>query len=164
MPVAAQISPVAAPRPESDDARAFAFDAVLADGYRQSVDFGLAGVPPLVVDEPAPLGELAGPNPARVLGAALASCLGASLLFCLRRARIDVRGLHTHVEGEMARNERGRLRIGAVRVRLEPVVPAEDQPRMARCLEVFEDFCVVTASVRPAVRVDVEVVPVAPPA
>ena len=46
-----------------------------------------------------------------------------------------------------------------VRVRLEPVVPAAQHERMARCLEVFEDFCIVTASVRQAVDVRVEVVP-----
>ena len=145
-----------------DETRDFAFDIDLMEGYRQRVDFGLPGVAPLDVDEPPPLGTLAGPNPARLLGAALASCLGASLLFCLGRAHIDVLGLHTRVEGTMQRNERGRLRIGEIRVRLEPVVPVEQQPRMARCLEVFEDFCVVTASVRPAIAVDVQVTPVAP--
>ena len=146
-----------------DDDRSFAFDIDRVDDYRQRVSFGLAGVPPLDVDEPPPLGAFAGPNPARLLGAALASCLGASLLFCLGRARIAVHGLHTHVEGSTTRNERGRLRIGEIRVRLTPVVADADRPRMARCVEVFEDFCVVTASVRAGVAVHVEVTPVAPP-
>lgn len=146
----------------ADETRGFALDVDLIDAYRQRVDFGLPGVPPLDVDEPPPLGALAGPNPARVLGAALASCLGASLLFCLRRARIEVHGLHTHVAGTVARNERGRLRIGRIQIRLEPAVAPEDLPRMARCLELFEDFCVVTASVRPGVPVDVQVAPVVP--
>lgn len=149
-------------RPIDDEARGFSFDVDLMDGYRQRVDFGLPGVAPLDIDEPPPLGELAGPNPARVLGAALASCLGASLRFCLGRAHVTVHGLHTRVEGTITRNERGRLRVGTIRVRLEPVVAVEDQPRMARCIEVFEDFCVVTASVRPSVTVEVQVVPVAP--
>ncbi|HEX6059002.1 MAG TPA: OsmC family protein [Gemmatimonadaceae bacterium] len=137
----------------------FTLELSLGEGYAQTVDFGLPGVPALVVDEPEPLGASSGPNPARVLGAALGSCLGASLLFCLRKARIDVLGLRTHVSGATARNERGRLRIQRVDVRLEPVVPAEQQPRMARCLEIFEDFCVVTGSVREGVDVRVEVVP-----
>jgi organic hydroperoxide reductase OsmC/OhrA len=140
----------------------FAFDVDLIDAYRQRVDFALPGVAPLDVDEPPPLGASGGPNPARLLGAAVASCLGASLLFCLGRARIAVRGLHTHVDVTMTRNARGRLRVGRIRVRLEPAVAEEDQPRVARCAEVFEEFCVVTASVRPGVPVDVDVVPVAP--
>ena len=147
--------PVAAPEAERD----FALTLDLHDGYRQAVDFALPGVAALEVDEPAPLGEGHGPNPARLLGAALGSCLGASLLFCLRKARIDVHGLHTSVKGSIVRNAAGRLRIGRVDVHLEPVVPAEQHERMARCLGVFEDFCIVTASVRAGVDVNVEVVP-----
>ena len=142
----------------------FALEIDLQHDYLQVADFGLPGATTLQVDEPPPLGTFAGPNPARVLGAALGSCLGASLLFCLRKARLDVSALHTTVHGAMARNERGRLRIGTMTVRLEPTLPAEQHARMARCLEVFEDFCVVTASVRPAIDVRVEVIPREPAA
>ena len=131
------------------------------DGYQQVADFDLPGVAPLVVDEPPPLGAGSGPNPSRLLGTALGSCLGASLLFCLRKARIDVQGLRTTVKGVLGRNERGRLRIRRIAVRLEPVIPAAQHDRIARCIEIFEDFCVVTASVRPTIDVQVEVVPVA---
>ena len=146
------------------DEREFSLSLDLELGYLQTVDFELDGVPTLSVDEPPPLGGGDGPNPARLLGAALGSCLGASLLFCLRKARIPVEGMHTAVRGTLERNERGRLRVAAVRVRLEPVVPAAQHERMARCLEVFEDFCVVTASVRPAIDVRVEVIPREPAA
>ena len=137
----------------------FTLELSLRDGYVQAVDFGLPGVEPFVVDEPPPLGESRGPNPARVLGAAVGSCLGASLLFCLRKARIDVLGLRSQVTGTTARNERGRLRVQRIDVRLEPFVPADQHERMSRCLEIFEDFCVVTGAVRQGVDVRVEVVP-----
>jgi organic hydroperoxide reductase OsmC/OhrA len=129
------------------------------DGYEQIARFDLESASPLIIDEPAPLGGGAAPNPARLLGAAIGSCLGASLLFCLRKARIDVRGVHTTVHGSLVRNERGRLRVGRVAVRLEPMVPAEQHDRIPRCVEVFEDFCIVTASVRQGIDVEVEVVP-----
>jgi organic hydroperoxide reductase OsmC/OhrA len=147
------------PRGEEEGSFTLALDA--AEGYVQTVDFDLPGVPSVVVDEPEPLGAGAGPNPARLLGAALGSCLGASLLFCLRKARLDVAGLYTVVRGTLVRNERGRLRIGGVSVRLEPRLPAAQHARVPRCVELFEDFCVVTGSVRPAIDVQVEVVPVA---
>lgn len=137
----------------------FAFRMDLQDGYRFLVHFDQEGVPPLLLDEPAPLGEGAGPNAARVLAAAVGNCLSASALYCLRRARIDVHDMRTTVSGSLERNDAGRLRVKAIRVRIEPVVDQSEQPRMRRCLELFEDFCVVTQSVRRGIDVDVEVQP-----
>ena len=151
---------VASPAPV-DAEHGFSLVLRLREHYVQVVDFDLTAVTPLVVDEPTPLGWEQGPNPARLLGAAMGSCLGASLLFCLRKARIDVRDLRTTVEGTMVRNERGRLRVGSVRVHLHPTVAEADRERMARCLGLFEDFCVVTESVRHGIDVTVDVAPTA---
>jgi uncharacterized OsmC-like protein len=131
----------------------------LHDDYMQIADFAIDGVSPVAIDEPPPLGKDRGPNPARLLGAAIGGCLGASLLFCLRRARVDVTDLRTVVEGTMVRNEAGRLRIGEIKVRLAPEIAEADVPRMTRCLEVFEDYCVVTQSVREGLEVSVQVAP-----
>jgi organic hydroperoxide reductase OsmC/OhrA len=132
----------------------------LQDGYRFVVDFDQDGVPPLLMDEPEPLGEGAGPSAARLLAAAVGNCLSASVLYCLRRARIDVRGMHTAVEVSLERNEADRLRVKAVRVRIEPVIEESERARMHRCLELFEDFCVVTQSVRQGIDVEVAVEPI----
>ncbi len=131
----------------------------LQGGYRFLVDFHQDGVPPLLVDEPPPLGEGAGPGASRVLLAAIANCLSASALYCLRKARIEVKAMHAHASASLTRNDQGRLRIGQVRARLEPVVAAGDEPRMRRCLELFEDFCTVTQSVRGGIDVEVQVEP-----
>jgi organic hydroperoxide reductase OsmC/OhrA len=112
------------------------------------------------VDEPPPLGAGHGPNASRLLAAAVGNCLSASALLCLRKARIDVRGMRTTVRSSMVRNEKGRLRIGTIRVDIEPVVSPADRERMSRCLELFEDFCVVTQSVREGIDVEVAVTPV----
>jgi uncharacterized OsmC-like protein len=135
----------------------FELGLTLRDGYAFTVDFDTPGIAPITIDETPPLGAGPGPNPARVLGAAVGSCLGASLLFCLRKSRIDVRGLRVAVGGTIERNERGRLRIGEIKVRLAPDVPADQRERMSRCLEIFEDFCIVTGSVREGVAVAVEI-------
>jgi organic hydroperoxide reductase OsmC/OhrA len=131
----------------------------LKEHYAQVVDFDLTAVTPMLIDETAPLGWEEGPNPARLLGAAVGGCLGASLLFCLRKAHIEVADLRTTVEGTLVRNTRGRLRIGSLQVRLHPTVPEADRERMARCLGLFEDFCVVTESVRHGIDVGVDVEP-----
>ena len=142
----------------------FTVDLSLRDGYAFNVEFGEGEGSPLVVDELPPLGEANGPNPARLLAAAVGSCLSASLLFCLRKARIEVGDLRTTVEGTIIRNERGRLRIGGISVRLAPELTPEQRGRMGRCLDLFQDFCIVTESVRDGIAVDVAVEPALMPA
>ncbi len=141
----------------------FTIEMGLQEGYRFLVDFG-DDLPPLLMDEPAPLGDDAGPNAVRVLAASVGNCLSASALYCLRRAHIDVLDMHTTVGATMRRNEQGRLRVGGFAVRIEPVVAEDDQPRMRRCMELFEDFCVVTQSVREGIEVSVAVEPTSPAA
>jgi uncharacterized OsmC-like protein len=130
----------------------------LEEDYAFRVDFGLEGVAPLRVDEPPPLGAGHGPSAKRVLAAAVGNCMAASALFCLRKARVPVEGMRVEVTGRTERNENGRLRVGGLQVRLFPAVAEADRPRMARCLEIFEDFCMVGESVRRGIDVDVAVV------
>jgi len=132
----------------------------LQKGYEFLVDFQQAGIPPLLMDEPPPLGEDHGPNAARILAAAVGNCLSASALFCLRKARVPVTGMRTTVQASLARNAQGRLRMGEIRVKIRPEVAPEDRDRMGRCLELFEEFCVVTQSVRGGIDVEVQVEPV----
>lgn len=137
----------------------FAINLTWRGGYEFSVDFEAEGVPDLLTDEPPPLGEGRGPNPARLLAAAVGNCLSASLKFCLEKSRIEVQELTTKVEGTIVRNEAGRLRIGGLRVQLEPGLDPGQVERAGRCLEIFEEFCIVGQSVRQGIDIDVEVVP-----
>jgi organic hydroperoxide reductase OsmC/OhrA len=127
------------------------------DRYRFRVDFGDGRGATLQMDEPEPLGEGAGPNAARVLAAAIGNCLSASLLFCLDKARVEVSDVRTKVTGSIVRNEKGRLRLGPVKVRIEPELGAESPARIERCLDIFEEFCTVTPIVRSGIEVDVQV-------
>lgn len=145
------------------DEHRFSIELTLARGYQFDVDFQLPGVPDLLADEPAPLGRGAGPNAARLLAAAVGNCLGASLKYCLERSRIPLQQLHVTVGGTLVRNEKGRLRIGKLHVRLEPELDAGNGQKLNRCLELFEDFCLVTQSVRAGIDVEVEVVAAAAP-
>jgi uncharacterized OsmC-like protein len=122
--------------------------------YQFNVQFDLAGVPDLQLDEPTPLGAGAGPNASRLLAAAVANCLSASLLFCLGKFKQDPQGITAHVAGKMVRNEQGRLRVGGISVdiRLD-----QNVERLAHCAAQFEDFCVVTDSVRHGIPVSVRV-------
>jgi uncharacterized OsmC-like protein len=137
--------------------RDFAITLDWWDGYEFSVDFHQEGVADLTTDEAPPIGNGAGPSPTRLLAAAVGNCMSASLIYCLDRAGIHLEGMRTTVEGSIVRNERGRLRVESLRVRIEPGIDAKDLHRIDHCLDVFEDFCTVGESVRRGIDVSVEV-------
>jgi uncharacterized OsmC-like protein len=113
----------------------------------------------LKLDEPEPLGKRAGPNAARLVAAAVANCLSASLVFCLRsKFRQNPGPVRAMATGRLERNERGRYRIAGIDVVLSISERRGELPHQERCLEQFEDFCVVTESIRGGIPVSVSVV------
>ena len=49
------------------------------------------------------------------------------------------------------------VRIGGLEVTIHLDLPASERPNLEKCLGMFEDFCVVTASVRQGLAVGVKV-------
>lgn len=126
-------------------------------GYEFKVRFDLDGIEPLLLDEPAPIGQGRGPNPSRLVAAAAANCLGASLLYCVSKNQPPQGSLRASATCTLGRNEQGRLRITGIDVRLELAATLEQAARTKRCLDLFEDFCVVSASLREGFPVSVAV-------
>lgn len=135
----------------------FSLELERCNNYEFETRFDWEHVAPLIVDEPKPLGCSKGPNASRLLAAAVGNCLSASLLFCLSKAKIEVKGMQTKVTGAHVRNEKGRLRIGKIDVHISVDTDAETPQRLERCLGLFEDYCVVTASIRKGIEVGVTV-------
>ena len=125
-------------------------------GYRFENRFG-PDMPVLHSDEPPPLGTGTGPSPMQLLAAAVANCLSASLLFALRKFHQAPEPITTQAWAVEGRNAEKRLRVQSLHARLTLGVPAERLDHLDRALERFEDFCTVTASVRAAIPVHVEV-------
>ena len=125
-------------------------------GYRFSNRFA-DGMPELVSDLAPPLGQGAGPSPEHLLAAAVGNCLSASLLFSLTKFKQDPGIVTTRVSAVEGRNERNRLRIQRIDVQVELGKPAREIEHLDRVLETFEDFCTVTASVRQAIPVELQV-------
>lgn len=111
----------------------------------------------LTGDEPAPLGHDAGPNPTRLLLAAIANCLASSLLFALRKFRNTPGPLRAQALAKVERNAQGRLRVAGVEVDIRLTEIAGKLQNLERALTQFENFCVVTESVRAGVPVTVRV-------
>ena len=116
------------------------------------------GTQAVVFDEPPPLGEGSGPNAAAVLAAAVGDCLAASFVFCLRKVRLEPIDLSASVVAHVERNAQGRFRVSAIDVELNPQLLASDKDREKRCADLFQDFCMVTESVRRGIPVNVKVV------
>lgn len=128
--------------------------------FRFEVHFDKPQLAPMLTDEPSPLGTDAGPNPTRLLATAVANCLSASLLFASRKFGNDPGPLRTTATLELARNPQGRWRVGHIDVDLHLGRAASEQKSLDRVLSQFEDFCVVTQSVRAAIPVAVRVLDV----
>jgi len=139
-----------------DDQQKFTINLTQQNDYRFVVDFGGA-VPDLLTDETSPLGGDSGPNPARLLGAAVANCLAASLLFSMRKFKNKPEPLSAAVTVTIKRNEQGRFRIANMEVELDLGVPQEQIVQLERIMAQFEEFCIVTQSVRSGVPVKVSV-------
>ena len=125
--------------------------------YEFRVKFDQEQFVELALDEPPPLGKDTAPNASRILAAAIGNCLSASLLFCARKGRVEIGPIHTEVKVQIVRNEQRRLRIGKVEVTIAPAIAEGDREKAARCLDLFEDFCTVTQSVRQGIDVDISV-------
>ncbi|ODS62549.1 MAG: peroxiredoxin [Arenimonas sp. SCN 70-307] len=126
------------------------------EGYAFRIEFG-EGIDDLMSDEPAPLGQGHGPNPSKLLLAAVANCLAASLTFALRKFGNQPGPITAQIRGEMARNEAGRWRIPRARAVITLAELPGAHKSFERVLSQFEEFCVVTQSVRNGIDVEVEV-------
>ncbi|MCP4043614.1 MAG: OsmC family peroxiredoxin, partial [Gammaproteobacteria bacterium] len=96
----------------------FTFEMEHLEGYEFKVKFDAESMPDLVMDEPPPLGGRNGPNASRMLAAAVANCLSASLMFCVSKTEVSPNSMRTSVTGRIERNEKGRLRVEGFDVRI----------------------------------------------
>ena len=134
----------------------FTVDLEHLEVYEFRVKFDWEEAADIVLDEPAPLGGRQGPNASRMVAAAVANCLSASLLFCIAKQEVPPGSLKSSVTCTVVRNEKNRLRIGGFKARMTVSDEIANAVRMARCKDLFEDFCVVTASIRQGIPVEVE--------
>lgn len=136
---------------------AFSIELQQQADYRFEVHFDNPAVPPLVTDEAAPLGGDEGPNPSRLLATAVANCLSASLLFAMRKFKNEPGPLRTTATATVGRNADKRLRVLGMAVEIHLGVPAAGLSMLDRILAQFEEFCVVTQSVRSSIPVTLRV-------
>ena len=126
------------------------------NNYQFLVDFG-AGIPPLLADEPAPLGAGVGPAPSQLLLAAVTNCLSASLFFALQKFKQDAGGITTTGAAHIGRDANNRLRVQEIAVTVRLGKGGGEIEHLDRILAQFEAFCTVTQSVRHGIPIAITV-------
>jgi organic hydroperoxide reductase OsmC/OhrA len=139
------------------DTQEFSLTLTQESDYVFRIAFDETSIPDLYTDEPPPMGKDGGPNPSRLLLAAVANCLTASLLFALRKFKNAPEALTARACATLSRNAERRWRVAHIAVNLQLADKAATLQHLDRVLAQFEDFCVVTESVRQGITVDVNV-------
>jgi len=127
--------------------------------YQFDIEFS-DGMPLLMSDEPAPLGEGRGPSPVQLLSASVGNCLSDSLFFALAKFKQKPEPIHTTVSAVVGRNADGRMRVLRMEAKLHLGVEAHKLEHLDRALEQFQEFCTVTQSVGQAIPIHVRVLDV----
>ncbi|MFW9942179.1 MAG: OsmC family protein [Candidatus Thorarchaeota archaeon] len=107
--------------------------------------------------------DMLGPNPSRLLALGVLGCLSASFIFCLKKRNFKVDDFIAEAEVVITRNEKGFLRIKKIDVNIQPKITDLDTLKRAKqCLKsakdgvsFFEQYCIVTQSVRSGIEVNV---------
>lgn len=139
----------------TDEAKTIELQLNLVDKYKFEIDFSEFGK--IESDETPPLGEGHGPNPSRLLAAAVGNCLAASLMFAIRKFHEEPGKLVAKVKATIDREDK-HWHVTHISVTLQLGNRAGAIPHLQRALAQFEDFCVVTQSVRKGIAVDVSVI------
>jgi uncharacterized OsmC-like protein len=107
--------------------------------------------------------DMLGPNPSRLLALGVLGCLSASFIFCLKKRDFTLDDFRGEAEVTIARNKKGFLRIKKIDVYIDPIIENSDALKRAKqCLKqvkddvsFFEQYCIVTQSVRAGIEVNV---------
>lgn len=120
------------------------------------LDFNNPALPEIMIDETHDVEspEAVGPDPSKLLISAVIGCLNASFAFCLKKARVPLKGLKAVGELTSKRNEEGLWRVIKLEVELTPEIEIDRGiPRLEKCIEIFHKYCTVTQSVRQGIPV-----------
>ena len=104
------------------------------------------------------MGSGQGPSPSQLLIAAVANCMTDSLVFALRKFKLEAEPLTAQAHCRIDRNAQGRQRVLSIDVSIRlPRVP-EDAGKLQRALDQFEQFCTVGQSVAQGIPTQVCVI------
>jgi uncharacterized OsmC-like protein len=130
------------------------------------INLGYEKIKELFIDETIDeRSKVWGPDAAHLLAMAVLGCLNASFIFCLNKRNLTIDDLEAHAEVSFKKNDKGYIRVKKIDVN---IIPKTNNPatlkRINQCIKkmkddkmFFEESCIITASVREGIDVDVKV-------
>ncbi len=130
------------------------------------VNLGYEKIKELFIDETIDdRSKVWGPDAAQLLAMAVLGCLNASFIFCLNKRNLTIDDLEAHAEVSFKKNDKGYIRVKKIDVN---IIPKTNNPatlkRINQCIKkmkddkmFFEESCIITASVREGIDVDVKI-------
>ncbi|UCC19418.1 MAG: OsmC family protein [Promethearchaeota archaeon] len=99
-----------------------------------------------------------GPNPAKLLALSVLGCLAASFAFCLQKTNFSLSDLDGKAVIISKRNEKGFWRLQKLDIKLNPKIDnPEMRKRANQCIKFFEQYCIISESVRNGIDIDVKI-------
>ncbi len=101
--------------------------------------------------------NMLGPNPSRLVGLAVLGCLSSSFIFCLKKRDFTLDNLKAEAEVIIGRNEKGFWRVKKINVNIDVKIDdPETRKRADQCRKMFEQYCLVTQSIRKGIDVELK--------
>ena len=141
-------------------------DLKLEKDFIFKVNLGYEKIKELFIDETIDeRSKVWGPDAAQLLAMAVLGCLNASFIFCLNKRNLTIDDLEAHAEVSFKKNEKGYIRVKKIAIN---IIPKTNNPavlkRINQCMKkmkddkmFFEESCIITASVREGIDVDVKI-------
>ena len=100
--------------------------------------------------------EKIGPSPTKLLALSVLGCLAASFSFCLQKKNFSLSGLEGKAEVTIARNDKGFWRVKRIDVEMIPKIDTPEMRKRAdQCRKFFEQYCIISESLRTGFEVSV---------
>ncbi|MHA2392336.1 MAG: OsmC family protein [Promethearchaeota archaeon] len=97
-----------------------------------------------------------GTSPAKLLALSVLGCLSASFSFCLKKKNYLISDLNGEAEVTIYRNEKGFWRVKQIDVDISPQIDTpEARKRADQCKKFFEQYCIISESLRSGFEVNV---------
>ncbi|MFX0139609.1 MAG: OsmC family protein, partial [Candidatus Hodarchaeota archaeon] len=97
-----------------------------------------------------------GTSPVKLLALSVLGCLAASFEFCLEKRDFSLNGLDGTAEVTISRNDKGFWRVKKINIDLNPMVDdIKMHKRADQCKKFFEQYCIISESLRKGFEVNV---------